>query len=224
MVDVDQAEIVCDTMMPYFSKALDGRDIELVSLWKGAPTGLIATTNMNTVASFKGKQLRAWMPILVEICAMVGAQPTQLAFSEMYTAMQQGVVDGCFYSPSTIMSEHYYEVAKYYDRWDFFTMTNGMVISQEHLENLSPANQKIVVEAWQELERWVWDNEYYPVKAVYQAMQDEGINMVFPSEAEIAKFRALTDVTWDGFLSKTGAEGLEMLNATMEALGRPAYK
>ena len=53
-------------------------------------------------------------PIITECVRMMGAAATPLAFGEIYTALQAGVLDGLEHDPPTILASKFYETAKFY--------------------------------------------------------------------------------------------------------------
>jgi TRAP-type transport system periplasmic protein len=53
-------------------------------------------------------------PIITECLRLMGAAATPLAFGEIYTAMQAGVLDGLEHDPPTILASKFYETAKFY--------------------------------------------------------------------------------------------------------------
>ena len=52
--------------------------------------------------------------IITECLRLMGAAATPLAFGEIYTALQAGVLDGLEHDPPTIVASKFYETAKYY--------------------------------------------------------------------------------------------------------------
>jgi tripartite ATP-independent transporter DctP family solute receptor len=80
--------------------------------------GMRSVTNnrraIETVADFKGLKLR--VPpgkVFVNTFQALGASVQSINFGELYTALQQGVVDGQENPPTTIRVQKYYEVQKY---------------------------------------------------------------------------------------------------------------
>jgi tripartite ATP-independent transporter DctP family solute receptor len=53
-------------------------------------------------------------PIITECLRLMGAAATPLAFGEIYTALQAGVLDGLEHDPPTILASKFYETAKNY--------------------------------------------------------------------------------------------------------------
>lgn len=57
-------------------------------------------------------------PIITECLRLMGAAATPLAFGEIYTALQAGVIDGLEHDPPTILASKFYETAKSYSLTD----------------------------------------------------------------------------------------------------------
>src|SRR5580658_8410411 len=66
-------------------------------------------------ADLAGKRIRT-LPnkIITECLRLMGAAATPLAFGEVYTALQAGVLDGLEHDPPTVLASKFYETAKFY--------------------------------------------------------------------------------------------------------------
>jgi TRAP-type transport system periplasmic protein len=73
-----------------------------------------------------------------------GAQPTPIAFSEVYTALQTGVVDGADHAPVDMVDLKMYQVTKYLTLTRHFSIIGVMVMAQKALSKLTPADQDVV--------------------------------------------------------------------------------
>ncbi len=86
------------------------------------------------------------------------ANPTAMDFSEVYTALQQGTIDGQENPVAVFQSSKFDEVQKYLTLWDGVYDTTIWVMSSASLEKLSPEDQEIVrICANEALE---WGNNY----------------------------------------------------------------
>jgi TRAP-type C4-dicarboxylate transport system substrate-binding protein len=66
-------------------------------------------------AGLAGKKIRTLPnPVLTEGVKLMGAAATPMAFGEIYTALQTGVLDGMEHDPPTIVASKFYENAKFY--------------------------------------------------------------------------------------------------------------
>jgi tripartite ATP-independent transporter DctP family solute receptor len=55
-------------------------------------------------------------PIYVKAVELMGASPTPMAFGEVYTSLQTGVIDGYEHDASTTLQQRFYEIARYMAR------------------------------------------------------------------------------------------------------------
>lgn len=70
---------------------------------------------VKTPADLSGLKIRTLPnPVITECLRLMGAAATPLAFGEVYTALQAGVLDGLEHDPPTILASKFYETAKFY--------------------------------------------------------------------------------------------------------------
>jgi TRAP-type C4-dicarboxylate transport system substrate-binding protein len=76
---------------------------------------VLCKTPINTPADLAGKRIRT-LPnkIITECLRLMGAAATPLAFGEIYTALQAGVLDGLEHDPPTVLASKFFETAKFY--------------------------------------------------------------------------------------------------------------
>ena len=74
---------------------------------------VLCKSPIHTPADLAGKRIRT-LPnkIITECLRLMGAAATPLAFGEIYTALQAGVLDGLEHDPPTILASKFYETAK----------------------------------------------------------------------------------------------------------------
>lgn len=117
----------------------------------------------------------------------LGANPTPLSFSELYTALQTGTIDGQDNPLPTDVSAKFYEVAKY------VAITNHVVdsilpcINKDKWHSLSDAQKKAVVEAM-EYAKDVNDKARIEEEAKdVQILEQNGVTVTHPDLAEFKK-------------------------------------
>jgi tripartite ATP-independent transporter DctP family solute receptor len=76
-----------------------------------------------------------------------GADPTPMAFTELFTSMQQGVVDGQENPLSVIMPNKFYEAQKHLTLSGHFYSPAPLLIGKAKFESFSPELQKVVLES-----------------------------------------------------------------------------
>lgn len=97
-------------------------------------------------AQLAGLKLRTIQsPIYVKAVELMGASPTPMAFGEIYTSLQTGVIDGFEHDASTTLQMRFYEVAHYMARTRHIAGVLGLHASMAALARL-PASLRRIVE------------------------------------------------------------------------------
>jgi len=97
-------------------------------------------------AQLAGLKLRTIQsPIYVKAIELMGASPTPMAFGEVYTSLQTGVIDGYEHDASTTYQQRFFEVARYMARTRHIAGVLGLWSSTMTFSRL-PADVKAVLE------------------------------------------------------------------------------
>ena len=76
---------------------------------------MLARKAVKTPDDLAGLKIRTLPnPVITECLRLMGAAATPLAFGEIYTALQAGVLDGLEHDPPTIVASKFFETAKFY--------------------------------------------------------------------------------------------------------------
>lgn len=86
-------------------------------------------------------------PVMLETFAAYGVKPTPIPWSELFSAMQLGVVDGFEVDLTPLVSARFNEVVKYVTDVDWVSQVSIMVMSERSYQALSPEMQKVVDKA-----------------------------------------------------------------------------
>lgn len=109
---------------------------------------LTANKPVQKPADVKGMKLRVpEVPLYLEMARAWGANPTPMAFAELYLALKQGTVDAQENPIPTINSGKFYEVQKYLVLTGHIMVPQFHAISDKLWKSLPPADQKILQEA-----------------------------------------------------------------------------
>jgi len=99
----------------------------------------------------KGVKIRVMSsPILIETFNTLGAQATPLAFGELYSALQTGVVDGAETDHLDLLYEKFHEVTKYVSNTNHMYLVIALIFSKKIYDKLPPDIQEAVLKAGQE--------------------------------------------------------------------------
>lgn len=110
---------------------------------------------IKTPADLDGLKIRVMNhQMSVDMVNEMGGSATPMAYGELYTALQQGVVDGAENNPPSFVTSRHYEVCKYYTLDEHSSIPDVLVIGTTYWETLS-AEEKI----------WIKDAASYSSKA-----------------------------------------------------------
>lgn len=140
---------------------------------------------INAAGDLKGMKIRVIQsPGYVESYKTLGAQATPMAYSELYLALQQKVIDGGETTPDQFVSDKFIEVSRYFNMTHINIHPALLVMSKTRWDSLSPDEQKMVKAAADEAMAYARD--YY--KKVYDAgmktMAEKGVTVVYPSDLD----------------------------------------
>jgi tripartite ATP-independent transporter DctP family solute receptor len=117
-------------------------------------------------ADLKGLKIRVQKSeTSVQMIAAMGGAATPISWGELYTALQQGVVDGAENNPPSLYLSRQYEVCKYYTLDEHTAVPDILLMSLHIWEGLSPEQQ-----GW--LQQAVDDSTVYQAQLWEQASND----------------------------------------------------
>ncbi len=143
---------------------------------------------VNSPADLDGLKLRVMKSnTAVNMVTALGGSPTPISFGELYTALQQGVVDGAENNPPSFYSARHYEVCKYYSLDEHTMVPDVLLISTEWWNRLSDQEKDWVTESAKEsvaYQREVWAES---VKESLQKVQEAGVEIIYPNKEKFSK-------------------------------------
>lgn len=156
-------------------------------------------------------------PIYVTEMKALGAQPTPIAFPELYTALQSGVVDGQENPIPTIIFAKLYEVQKHVTLDGHNYGVDWFVMNDKFFQTLPPDLQKVVQDSAKLAcaeERRV--NRVFTADGI-KTLKEKGVTVYTPTAAELAQFKAATQqpVT-DWLKTKVDQNWIDGLLATVK--------
>lgn len=141
----------------------------------------------------------------MQMMKMLGASSVSISWGELYTSLQQGVVDGAENNPPSFYRSSHFEVCKYYSLDEHTMVPDIVLIGTKTWKRLSPEVQQMVQEAADEsveFQKKIWkEDSDYALKMV----QEKGVKIYNPDKAPFReKVKAM-------FESYTGTEVGELI-------------
>ncbi|WP_413614986.1 TRAP transporter substrate-binding protein [Halomonas cupida] len=133
-------------------------------------------------------------PVTVDIFEALGANPTPMNFSELYIALQQGVVDGQENPLMNIYSSKLHEVQDYISLTGHKYESTPLLMSKVVWDSLSPEDQQAVQEAAVEAGEFNRQASLEADEKLRSAMEEEGVEF---NEVDKAPFIEATQSVYD---------------------------
>ncbi len=149
---------------------------------------LTSKKEIKNMTDLKGLKIRTMkVPDHLALWKNMGANPTPIAFSELYTALQQGVVDGQENPYETIYLSKFYEVQKYITVVGHIYDLQPIIMSKKFYDGLPPNYQHIVRNAAQIANKYLWYITGKQNDTFKQQCEKAGMTINYFSKEEMAK-------------------------------------
>jgi tripartite ATP-independent transporter DctP family solute receptor len=159
-----------------YKKATGGATV--VALTYYGARHVTANKPILTPGDMKGLKIRVPnAPSYVLFPKAVGANPTPMAFSEVYLALQQKVVDAQENPLPTIQFKKFYEVQSNINLTAHITNSLITIVSGSSLKKMEPADQKILIEALKNSSDWASGQIVQAEKDLVAWFRDKGIKV-----------------------------------------------
>ncbi len=117
----------------------------------------------------------------------LNAATIPMPVSELYTALQLGVVEGQENPLNTIYSQKYYEVQKYVALTGHMTMNLVLITNEKFFQSLSPELRQIFIKSMQDAGDFMSDTQIAMNKKNLQDLKDKGMIVTVVNKAEFAE-------------------------------------
>ncbi|WP_157017772.1 DctP family TRAP transporter solute-binding subunit [Mesorhizobium xinjiangense] len=173
---------------------------------------------IKTPADMEGLKMRVAGPMYIDVMNALGANPQQMQWTETFTALQQGVVDGQE-NPigAVIIPQRVYEVQKYLTSWHYSYDPIFIGVSKKRWDSFDDATKEKVREA--AVEAMVYQKEITrkSTEEGIAFLREKGMEVYEPSADELQAFRDATQPAFDTWAAKVGADLVKSFQETVAA-------
>lgn len=158
-------------------------------------------------SDIKGLKIRVpETQLMMDTMNALGCEPTPISYSELYTSLQSGVVDGAENGYPGYYSNKFYEVAPYY-LLSRHTFSPGIILmAQAKWDALSEADQQILREAGKKASEWNKAQIESEEVELKKKLEDLGVTILEMSDSDVAAAQEACKSVWAGY-----TEGIEDL-------------
>jgi TRAP-type transport system periplasmic protein len=158
-------------------------------------------------SDMKGMKIRVpEITLWIDTFEAIGAIPTPIAYAELYTSLQTGVVDACELPSESQYSAKLNEVTKYVANTGHIFTENNIVMTESLFQSLPADIQKALLEAA--------DEAYaYGMRTAVQEGEQKWIDIMLKegtieTSVDKAAFKAVVAPVWEKYIKNTGGQDL----------------
>jgi len=166
---------------------LSGEDVWLRGLTyydAGSRSFYTAETPVREPSDLEGLKIRVQQsPVAIQMVQALGAQATPIAFGELYTALQQGVVDGAENNPPSLHSTRHYELVDYYSLDQHTAPPDVLLVSTHTWDRLSEQEREWLQTAADrslQYQKTLWAEAE---KEAMKVVKEAGVEIVRPDKS-----------------------------------------
>ncbi|MEE4304991.1 MAG: TRAP transporter substrate-binding protein DctP [Wenzhouxiangella sp.] len=209
-----------DAVYSLFQPLYNEQDLQLLDI---IPEGWMvwsADKPLRTLADFENFKIRTMTsPILVESYRAYGANPTPMPYSEVYSGLQLGQIDGQVNPIFAIEEMSFYEEQDVLTSGRHAQFISTLAASRQWFEGLSDERRQMVIDVRDELVDWIDEEQIRYNEERLQTILDEGgTEFVELTEDERQAFREASMGVRDTYIEQTGETGEEILSTLLERI------
>ncbi len=169
-------------------KLVGQRMVRLLGFMPRSPRQISANVVINSMADLAGLKLRApERDYYVQSLSALGANPTPMAFKEVYGALQTGVVDGQENPIETIYAQKFYEVQTGIAMVDYIRKPAYVMIGEPFWQSLSEDDRALMRQAHIDSRVLVEDLLPEQQARFIAEMEAAGVTVTYPDQAEFVE-------------------------------------
>lgn len=209
-------QVIDDTGLAYYDSILQDYGLTAVGSFHNGFRQL--SNNVRPVTApedLKGLKIRVpGGEIYMDFFRLLGADPTNMNWSEVFTSLQQGAIDGQENGVSVTSTSGVLEVQKYVTIWNYSYENDLIVFNSDTLNGLNEATQKVLKEKAVEACNWGRDIVEQEHDQLIQEFRDQGIQVDELTDEQLKVFQDKIADFCQSFYDKYGEEACAAFGIT----------
>lgn len=215
----DLAKVLLSPTVTDYLRSLSTKRVEILSVFGCAPRYIFSKKPIHTLEDVQGLKMRTTPSKLhMNIMESLGMTPTPLAFSELYTALQQGVVEACDPELASGVTMSFRDVAPYWAKFDTSANACLLFANAPWWNRLPKEDREMFTEAIHEAAEWVIHTQQKVDEEIMAKEKAEGREVYIPTSEEKQRWMQATAEVYKSHPEIPEA----MLSTLREAFSTPA--
>jgi tripartite ATP-independent transporter DctP family solute receptor len=210
-----------DVLYDSLSDEFASQGLKLMTMYPEGDMVWTANKRITEPADFENFKMRVMTsPLLVTAYESFGANPTPMPYSEVYSGLQLGQIDGQVNPIFAIEEMKFYEVQDYMIWAGQQEFTTTVVANADFYDGLSEARKQLVDSTVDEMVDVIFkiQNQYNEERLEKIEASDQAPEMIRLSDEQRAPFRKAAEQVEAKFVEMTGEPGKRVLNALQKEI------
>jgi tripartite ATP-independent transporter DctP family solute receptor len=171
---------------------------------------------IRTPNDLEGLKIRVAGPMYIDVMNALGANPQQMQWTETFSALQQGVVDGQE-NPigAVIIPQRVYEVQRFITPWHYSYDPIFIAVSQERWNSWDADTQEMVADAAQQAMAYQIEITREATAQGLERLEAEGMEVYHPTNEDLQAFREATSVPFELWSERVGSDLVRLFQETI---------
>jgi len=186
------------------------------------PLGFRQMTNskkpINTIEDFDGLKIRGYNPVQIAVWEAVGCNLSSVAWGELFSALQQNLIDGQEGAITSFSEARFYEVQKYVTLTNHMFSTDVLVANQEFMASLSEEDRAMVESELATVFAWQQEKVVSSTKELIDSLAaDYGVEFnEIPADTLTQMKEIMAPITAENIVKISGQEVFDKVMAYVE--------
>ena len=184
----------------FFVDACAKKGIRLLAIYDAGVRHIASKKPVNSMKDLKGMKIRTMQSqIHIDAFNGFGAKATPMAFSEQFSALEQGVIDGVEASNTSCYNQQFYRPAPNWALVSWYRCVTAMMMSEKKFQSYPKDVQKAILEAAAYSAKVEREAYAKSESASLDAMKKAGVNITKP---DVAPFKEVAQKVADKYIKK----------------------
>ncbi|MBD3308385.1 hypothetical protein GF339_18260, partial [candidate division KSB3 bacterium] len=199
---------------------LEQKGLKIAGIWSRLPRHFVNTKRpIRDLEDFKGLKIRVpGSKVYSSIWQNLGANPTPMAWGEVYTSLQLGTIDGVEQPLTILISSGIYEITRYVTISNYLTGFVFVAYNKGFFESLSPEHQQLLIEAAAAANEHKHANDVRMLEEALQQLKAEGVEIYYPTPEQLEQYKQATMPTWDEYRDVIGQDLIDQVLQAIKAI------
>ena len=214
----DVEKLANSTIMAEIGASLETKGLKLMGIGSyGFFNVLSVKKPLVAPEDFSGVKIRVFpTPVLVDLYRALNASPTPISFPEIYTALQQGVIEATDGTLDSSYASKQYEVAKYLTKAEHIHGWFLYLVNKRWFDSLAADKQKMLQDAFAKYSAVAREESKNFDDKILKIYEEKGVKIVTLSDDQRTALMELTAPLHENYRKSIGADLMDRFYKEMD--------